>query len=57
MQVGRVTERDGGKQLWLTVRHDNDDFMIVHVISNEPVEWSASGCTLNLRPKLKEAVK
>lgn len=52
MKVTKATSKDSDKQFWITARADDDgEILIVHIISNNPMEWNLGGNTLNVKPK------
>jgi hypothetical protein len=52
MKVTSATMRDSEKQAWITLKdEESGEVITIHVISNEPIEWSHSGFILNIRPK------
>ncbi len=51
MQVTRATSGSEEKEFWITLRGREKEFVVVHVLSNEPVQWSMNGHILNLAPK------
>lgn len=50
MEITKATVHDEGKETWLTLRCEKE-FLVIHVISNEPLEWSKSEDNLNIKPK------
>lgn len=52
MKITKATSKDSDKEFWITARADMDsEVLLVHIISNAPMEWSLGGNTLNVRPK------
>ena len=50
MEITKATVHDEGRENWLTLRCGKE-FLVIHIISNEPLEWSKSEGILNIKPK------
>lgn len=51
MQVTKATFSSECLECWITVRSVSGEPLVVHVLSEKPMQWSLKGNTLNVMPK------
>lgn len=49
MEVVKVSVKEAGREMWISLKGDEN--LIVHVLSDNPMQWSKSGNTLNILPE------
>lgn len=48
MEVSKAKMSDDNKEAWITIRSE-DEFLVLHVISNYNIEWEKKGDSLNIK--------
>lgn len=51
MEITKATYSNDGKELWITIRASDGEFMNLHVNSSLKLEWEKNGVVLNLKEK------
>lgn len=51
MEVSKAKYSEDGKELWITVRSSDGEFITLHIISSSIMLWEKSGTVLNLKEK------
>ena len=51
MEVSKVTYSEDEKEMWITIRASDGEFMNIHVNASVKLMWEKSGVVLNLKEK------